>query len=188
MYTDESQNQPCTHSPRLRTASDTAASRALLQGLTSACVFVDNLVYTRIYLHIPPVRERGCTCDVTVQPFTKAPTFKERNWPVGAGGLCSVAVQPSFLSFNSKTAASRAHVVTACVNCCLLCRLCNLCFCSSVTRMIVGLSAHLRIKVLILRHVVYMGEVPLSDTKLSLIGRRLTPLLIVASINHLLHN
>lgn len=129
MYTDESQNQPCTHSPRLRTASDAAASRGpFLQGLTSACVFVDNLVYTRIYLHIPPVRERGCTCDVTAQPFTKVPTFEERNRPVGAGGLSSVAVQPSFLSFNSQTAASRARVITACVNCCLLCRLCNLCF------------------------------------------------------------
>lgn len=32
MYTDESQNQPCTHSPRLRTASDAAASRGPFAG------------------------------------------------------------------------------------------------------------------------------------------------------------
>lgn len=37
--------------------------------------------------------------------------------------------------------------------------------------MIVGPSTHQRIKVLILRHVVYAGEVPLSNSKLFLIGK-----------------
>lgn len=41
--------------------------------------------------------------------------------------------------------------------------------------MIVGLSAHQRIKVLIRRHVVYTGKVPLSNTNLFLIGKGYSP-------------
>lgn len=112
MHTDKSR---ISHASKARASDNSvwhAASRAPVLGFTSACVFVDNIVYTRMYLHIPLPHKLGCTCDVTIPPFTVTPTFVEKIHP---RVVCAVAVQRSFLSFSD--CAARARVITAWVNC-----------------------------------------------------------------------
>lgn len=103
VYTDKSQNHTCTQSPRLRAAKTdilfatlSAASRSLLRGLTSACVSVDNVVFTHVCLRIPLPHKQDCTCDVTIQPFSVTPTLMEKS--------------------SLQTAAAGAHVITAFIN------------------------------------------------------------------------